>query len=135
MAQVGRNKTAHQSLDDPQVADAPTGRRETLGKAQPVQPTGIDADGCGRCEGAGSAGGVAWWRGAREGRTSCGEQARSGLQQRGGLGSQAGLGVQETDPGSVTTELPPRGFLIGEPSQPSQMTAIGAGAICAGQIR
>jgi len=128
---VGRYTTAQQLLGDPQVGDAPIGRRETLGNAQPVQPTGIDVEGCGRCEGAGSARGVAW---CREGRTSCGEEALSGLQQRGGLGSQAGLGVQESDPGSVTAEQAACGFLIGEPGEPSQMTALGAGAICAIQI-
>ena len=131
---VGRYTTAQQLLGDPQVGDAPIGRRETLGNEQPVQPTGIDPDGCGRCEGAGCVSGVVWWRGDTDGRASCREEALSRRQQRGGVGSQAGLSVQEFDPGSVTAELAPCGFLIGEASQPSQVTPRGAGAVRAVQI-
>jgi len=45
------NTTAQQALSDPQVGNAPIGWGETLGDVQPVQPTGIDLDGCGRCGG------------------------------------------------------------------------------------
>jgi len=125
---VRRYATTQQRPGDPQVGDTPIGRRETLGNVQSVQPTGIDPDSGGRCEGA--AQGTRWrrkldgWRGWRE-------AARSGLQQRGGMGSEVGFSVPEFDPGSVTAKLAPRGFVIGEPSQPSQVMPIGAGAVCA----
>ena len=125
---VGGHTAAQQFFGDPQVGNAPIGLGETLGDAQPVQPTGIDADGPRRGEGRGLAFGVGARRGQAVERLGR-EPALGCLHQRGALTGQARLGMEEFHPRTVAAELAPGGLLIGEPSQSSQMAPI-----CAGQV-
>ncbi len=128
-----RDAAAQQLFGDPQVGDAPIGRRETLRNAQPVQPTGIDSDGGGRFQSTGEGRG---WRGEqRLAKAGWREGMRSGVEQSGGLSRQERLSVDQSDPGSVTAGLATCGLLIGESSQPSEMTSVGAGGVCAVQVR
>src|SRR5215510_3333210 len=59
---------------------------------------------------------------------------RRGLKQKEGVGGQARLSVQQFDPRRETAGLTACGFLVGEAGQPSAMTPLGAGAICAVQM-
>lgn len=131
---VGRDAAAQQPLGDPQIGDTPIGWREALRNLQPVQPAGIDAHSGGGREGAVNRKG---WRrrqsdGERRGmdRPIHWQEAKlRAVQQRGGMSSQQGLSKHEPDPGSETAGLAACGFLVGESSQSSEMTPVGAGAV------
>ena len=127
-----RETAAQQALGDPQIGDAPIGGREARRNLQALQPAGIDADSGGWRERAVEQSG---WRRHKGRWTVVWETRLCGLKQRGGVGGELRLSVYEFDPRGVTAELAVHGFLVGETSQPSEMTSLGAGAVCAVQMR
>src|SRR5579863_1443159 len=125
---------------DSEIHDAPVRLRKAFGNPPSLDPAMIDLGGLG--------GGDRWREGigqppgadARYSRTSpLGQrwQLDRRAQQSIGVASQARVGMQDLHPGSVAAGCAPLGLLIGESSQPSQMTPVGAGqvpSIGAGQL-
>ena len=125
-----RCSLSQQLLSDPLVGDTPIGVRESLWNPQPLQPVLVDVGG--RRERTGCwdhqlAGERTWQRsGSGEGVGDARHLSFSGLYEQSAIGRQAHLCMQESHPGSIPVTLAPEGFLVGEPSQPSQMAPIGA---------
>ena len=129
---------------DPEIHDAPVRLRKAFSNPPSLHPVLIDLS---------SLGGGDRWRdgilqspvaGARLARTSplrrqqcwCWQLDR-GLQQSIGAASQPRMGMHDLHPGSVAAGCAPLELLIGEPSQPAQMTPVGTAqvpSIDAGQL-
>src|SRR5580704_8796931 len=120
-----------QVAGDPQIDDAPIGLRKAVGDPPALHTTTVD--------GAGLRGRDAWneSRGAGNRGVGMGRQrprlrGNSGrLQQGVGLWCQARTGVQQSDPGSLSARSAPRGLLIGETGESSQMAPVRARRIAA----
>src|SRR5207247_4043569 len=126
--------TPEQFLGDPLIGDAPVGLWEAFENPQPVQPTGVDI---GRGSGRHRAlrVGVCARRQRQERRRIRTAQAMlGGFEQSGALSRQAGVGVKHLHPGRVTAPIAALWFLIGEASQASQMTPIGAGRVATVEV-
>jgi len=117
-----------QALGDPQVHDAPIGVREAVADVPTFHTILIDFH---RCRGRDND-----WSGRLESRVGMGREGKSRpspracrAQQGLGVWRQTSLGLHDLDPGGVTGVCAPRGLLVGEAGQPSQVTPAGAGWI------
>src|ERR1022692_299782 len=135
---AGRRRSLRQQVaGDPQIDDAPIGLRKAVGDPPALHTTTVDGAGLrGRdvCNGSPVAG--------RGGNRGVGRRQRpqwrggSGrLQQGVGLWRQARTVVQQSDPGSMAARSAPRGLLIGETGESSQMAPVGARRIAAVSMR
>ena len=120
----GSPTLGEQAPGDPQVDDAPVGVREAVVDVPALHAILIDFHRYRGREGN--------WGGRLEG--GVGELTRRGpragrAQQGLGLWCQTGRGLDDLHPRGVAGVCAPRGLLIGEAGEPSQVTPIGAGWI------
>ena len=123
---------SQQLLSDPLVGNTPIGVRKSLWNPQPPQP-GLVAvagrrggTGCGDYPLAGERTGQRCGGGGRATYLTLG-----GLYQQRAVGGEPNLRLHQLHPGGVSVALTPKGLLIGEPGQPSQMTPVGTGQVAA----
>ena len=113
---------------DPQIDDAPIGLRKAVGDAPALHTATVDGAGLRH----GDVRERSMVAGRRSSRGGPGRQrpqwrGSSGrLQQRVGLRGQTSTGVHQSDPGSIAAGSAPRGLLIGETGESSQMAPVGA---------
>jgi len=129
---------------DPEIHDAPVRLREALGNPPSLHPAFVDLGGLGGGDRLGDSILQSPDASARLAGDSllCQRQCwcwqlDRGRQQSIGIASQPRMGVHDLHPGSVAAGCAPLGLLIGEPSQPAQMTPVGTGqvpSIDAGQL-
>jgi hypothetical protein len=128
---VHGDAAAQQTLGDPEIGNAPIGRRETLRNPQAVQPSGINVVRSGWSKGAAQRN--AWWRRKAHGGARRRKVVLVRLDQRGGVGGQVRMSVNQFYPRRITAGQTACGFLVGESSQPSAVTPIRAGTVGAVQ--
>ena len=134
---AGRRRSLRQQMTgDPKIDDAPIGLRKAVGDPPVLHTTTVD--------GAGLRGSDVWNGSLVAGRRGNRGVGRGRLRPRGGSGRlqqgvglwrQARTGVQQSDPGSMAARSAPRGLLIGETGEPSQMAPVGARRIAAVGMR
>jgi|GEM_PF-5676182 hypothetical protein len=123
LAHLGWRPTQRQQAPgDPQVDDAPVGLREAVADVPALHTIPIDFRRYRR--GHGDWGSIRESRGRRR-RGPCSGRP----QQRLGVGRENSLGLPDLHPRGVAGGCAPRGLLIGEAGEPSQVTPVGAGRI------
>ena len=110
---------------DPEIYDAPIRLRKAFPNVPSLHTALIDRDGLGGVDRVRIRGGPVD-RARRSGRLY---RLSDGLQQRLAARRQTGTGVDESHPRGVAVGCASCGFLIGESSQPSQVTPVGTGRI------
>jgi hypothetical protein len=126
---AGRRRSLRQQVaGDPQIDDAPIGLRKAVGDPPALHTTTVDGAGL-RGRDVWNENLVAGNRGVGMGPRSHGSLGR--LQQGVGLWRQPRTGVQQSDPGSMAGRSAPRGLLIGEAGESSQVAPVSARRIAA----
>jgi hypothetical protein len=126
--------SSQQLLSDPLVGNTPIGVRKSLWNPQPLQPGLVNVAGRRGGTGCGDhplAGRRTWQRSGSGDGGGASYLSLGGLDQQRAVGSQPNLRLHQLHPGGVPVALTPKGFLIGEPGQPSQMPPVGAGQVTA----
>jgi hypothetical protein len=122
---------SQQFLSDPLVGNTPIGVRKSLWNPQPLQPGPVDVAGRRGTGCHAFAGERTWQRSGSGDGGGASYLSLGGLDQQRAVGSQPNLRLHDLHPGGVSIALAPEGFLIGEPSQPSQMTPVSASQVAA----
>ena len=115
---------------DPKIYDAPIRLRKAFPNMPSLHTAPVDRDGLRGAGWARVCGGPVDRQ--RRGRWLYG--LLDGLQQRRAARGQTRTGVDESHPRGVAVGCAACGFLIGEPSEPSQVTPVGAGPIATVEV-
>jgi len=115
---------------DPKIYDAPIRLRKAFPNMPSLHTASVDRDGLGGAGWARICGGPV----DRERRCRRLYRLPDGLQQRLAARRQTRTGVDESHPRGVAVGCATCGFLIGESSEPSQVTPVGAGPIATVQV-
>jgi len=115
---------------DPKIYDAPIRLRKAFPNMPSLHTASVDRDGLGGAGWARICGGPV----DRERRCRRLYRLPDGLQQRLAARRQTRTGVDESYPRGVAVGCATCGFLIGESSEPSQVTPVGAGPIATVQV-